>query len=47
VIFQSWSQTASGEKLYPDNLPESQRDTMTQLLLDIVDRYGLGPKEAH
>lgn len=48
VIFQSWSPTPTGEKVYPDNLPESAPNTMTRLLLGTLDRYGVSPapKEA-
>lgn len=46
VIFQSWSPTPSGAKLYPDNLPESGHDTLTGLLLQTLDLYGV-QKEVH
>lgn len=46
VIFQSWSPTPSGPKLYPDNLPEASHDTLTGLLLQTLDLYDVR-KEAH
>lgn len=53
LVFMSWSTngpqlSGQGEKTQPDNLPESDANTHTGLLMSTLTQYGaLGPKEEH
>ncbi len=44
LIFQSWAQSSTGQKIVPPNLPETTPDTHTNLIVrGLLFLHGLGP----
>lgn len=46
LIFQSWAESSTGQKITPANLPEAAPNTHTALVNEIYNqlRYGAGPR---
>lgn len=41
IIFQSWSESAVGDRMFPDNLPEDSPMTLTWIVNEILSYFGI------